>query len=64
MLSEAKHLLPPRERDPSLRSELALNEVNGVTPGEAARGTPSGTFCRKERMSKVINNESIITAGK
>ena len=22
----------PIERDPSLRSELALNEVNGVTP--------------------------------
>ncbi len=34
MLSAAKHLAAtlPFERDPSLHSEPALNEVNGVTP--------------------------------
>jgi hypothetical protein len=39
MLSVAKHLAAslPIKRDPSLRSELALNEVNGVTP----KGNPS-----------------------
>src|SRR6266566_6651549 len=32
----------PRERDPSLRSELALNEVNGVTTGEATAARQHG----------------------
>jgi len=72
MLSEAKHLVC-RAREtlrcaqgdtPFAALELAMNEVIGVSPGEAARVTPSGTLCRKERMCKAKNNESIITAGK